>query len=185
MNKCMYGGDFDGVIFTTPSVYNDHRGWFKENWRKDDIFSNIDFVQENVSKSKKGILRGLHIQKPNQGKLVTVLNGSVLDVIVDFRVGSPTFKKAEYFLLTEENGYQLYVPEGFAHGFLTLEDDTIFNYKCTEYYNPTEEYTIDYKDPLVFDMWSSVTHKFGDFSVSDKDRNGMSIDKFVKDVLKV
>ena len=169
--------ELEGVVLYTPKVFWDERGWFKENWKANGELAKYNFVQENVSKSSKGVLRGLHFQSPKaQGKLVTVLNGSVIDVILDLRPDSPTYKQAESFLLTSKNSYQLYVPEGFAHGFLSLEDNTIFHYKCTNYYDPNGEYTLLWDNELTKDLWFSVPHDFL-INVSEKDKQGMELSK--------
>jgi len=114
----------------------------------------MDFVQDNHSKSKKGVLRGLHFQTQHaQGKLVRVIRGSVWDVAVDLRKESPTFGRWEGILLSAENKKMFYVPEGFAHGFLTLEDETEFIYKCTDYYHPEYDAGIRYDDPEIGITW--------------------------------
>ena len=118
-----------------PKVFGDNRGYFMESYNKNDFFEaglTMEFVQDNESRSKKGVLRGLHFQtKHTQGKLVRVTEGAVFDVAVDLRKGSPTYGQWEGVLLTAENKRQFYVPEGFAHGFLVLSDYATFNYKCT------------------------------------------------------
>ena len=123
-----------------PKAFGDDRGYFMESYnRKDFVEAGLDmvFVQDNESKSKKGVLRGMHFQtKYTQGKLVRVTQGSVYDVAVDLRKESPTFGQWEGVLLTSENKKQFYVPEGFAHGFLVVSDEAVFNYKCTDYYAP-------------------------------------------------
>jgi dTDP-4-dehydrorhamnose 3,5-epimerase len=176
---CMMNGETElhGVELYTPQVFGDKRGWFKENWRENGPLGKYNFVQENVSKSQKGVLRGLHFQSPKaQGKLVTVLNGSALDVIIDLRPDSPTYLEAENFLLTDVNGYQLYVPEGFGHGFLSLEDDTVFHYKCTDYYDPEGEYCLRWDNEITQNLWYGVPHSFI-LNVSEKDKGGMNLDK--------
>jgi len=170
----MYHGELESVEIFYPKVFRDERGWFKENWRESSC--KFKFVQENVSCSKKGTLRGLHFQRNKpQGKLVTVLKGAVIDVIVDLRKESDSFLQADYFELSDKNGYQLFVPEGFAHGFLALEDDTIFCYKCTQYYDPTNEFTLRYDEPKFVDLWSKSSFSFAKFDVSEKDRKGMPL----------
>lgn len=134
----------EGLLIIHPSVFGDHRGYFMESFRKDKFEEQgvaANFVQDNQSMSKKNILRGLHFQKPPfaQGKLVQVIKGAVLDVAVDIRKDSPTYGKHYTIELSEENKTMFWIPPGFAHGFLTLHDDTIFAYKCTEYYNPESE----------------------------------------------
>lgn len=140
-----------------PQVFGDNRGYFIESYNKKDFFEaglTMEFVQDNESKSKKGVLRGLHFQtKHTQGKLVRVTSGEVFDVAVDLRKGSPTFGKWEGVLLTEENKKQLYVPEGFAHGFLVLSEVAVFNYKCTDYYSPEYDSGLLWNDEEVGIEW--------------------------------
>ena len=146
-----------GLFEITPRVFNDDRGYFYETF-KDSLFKQHgisgDFVQDNQSFSTKGVLRGLHFQKAPfaQGKLVRVISGSVIDIAVDIRPNSPTFGQYESFLLTGENKKMVYVPEGFAHGFVTLED-AIFTYKCTNVYDKASESGIIYNDPELNIDW--------------------------------
>ena len=149
----------DGLLIIKPDVFKDDRGYFYESYNKErfaKVGLNIDFVQDNESKSCKGVLRGLHFQKPPfaQGKLVRVIKGSVMDVAVDLRKDSPTYGKWESVVLTEENKLQFWIPEGFAHGFVALEDDTIFNYKCTNVYNKESEGSILWNDPDININWN-------------------------------
>jgi len=131
--------DIPNVVLIKPSVFEDSRGYFYESYNKNK-FKEVgildDFVQSNQSLSQKGVLRGLHFQIPPhaQSKLVRVIKGAVLDVAVDIRKNSPTYGKHVSFVLNEHNKHMLYIPEGFAHGFLTLENDTIFSYKCGNFY---------------------------------------------------
>lgn len=138
-------------------VFGDDRGYFMESYnRKDFVEAGLDmvFVQDNESRSKKGVLRGMHFQtKYTQGKLVRVTQGAVYDVAVDLRKGSPTFGKWEGVLLTSENKKQFYVPEGFAHGFLVVSDEAVFNYKCTDYYAPEFDSGLLWNDPEVGIEW--------------------------------
>lgn len=149
---------FPGVKVLKPNVYNDSRGYFFESFR-DDFFrhlgSSISFVQDNQSLSQKNILRGLHFQKPPhaQAKFVRVIKGSVLDVVVDVRSESPTFGHHFKVILSEENFKAMFIPAGFAHGFLTLEDHTIFSYKCTDYYYPETEGGIAWDCPELNIDW--------------------------------
>ena len=136
--------NIEGLLIIKPRVFGDERGYFFESFREDIMKSNgvtSKFVQDNQSMSSKGILRGLHFQKDPfaQGKLVRVIKGSVLDVAVDIRKKSPTYGQHFLIELNEENKTMFYIPPGFAHGFLTLEDDTLFSYKCTNYYNKESE----------------------------------------------
>ena len=148
----------EGLLIIKPDVFKDERGYFFESYNKE-RFANeglmMNFVQDNESKSSKGVLRGLHFQKPPfaQGKLVRVVKGSVMDVAVDLRKDSPTYGKWESVVLTEENKLQFWIPEGFAHGFVTLEDNTIFNYKCTNVYNKESEGSILWNDPDINIEW--------------------------------
>lgn len=136
-----------------PSVFEDNRGTFMESFNQKRFIEttglNIDFVQDNQSTSEKGVLRGLHFQKgPDaQAKLVRVVTGKVLDVVVDLRPGSPTFKESFKVVLSDENNFQLFVPAGFAHGFLTLSETSVFAYKCDHYYNKEADAGIIWNDP--------------------------------------
>ena len=141
-----------------PRVFEDDRGYFFESYNKETFLRmGIDqnFVQDNESKSAKGVLRGLHFQKPpfTQGKLVRVMRGSVLDVAVDLRKASPTYGKWASVELTQDNKWMYWVPPGFAHGFVTLEDDTVFFYKCTNVYNKASEGSIRWDDPYLNIDW--------------------------------
>ncbi|CAH6857224.1 dTDP-4-dehydrorhamnose 3,5-epimerase [Vibrio chagasii] len=147
------------VKIIEPSVFGDERGFFMETWNQK-LFEELvtgkptQFVQDNHSKSKKGILRGLHYQTENtQGKLVRVVSGEVFDVAVDIRRGSPTFGQWVGEYLSAENKRQLWVPEGFAHGFYVMSDDTEFVYKCTDYYNPNAEQSILWNDATLQVEW--------------------------------
>ncbi len=150
--------DIEGLIILEPKVFEDERGYFFESFR-DNIFKKISpeivFVQGNESKSSKNVLRGLHYQMPpfSQGKLVSVVKGKVWDVAVDLRKNSETFGKWLGIQLTENNKLQMYIPEGFAHGFLTLEEDTIFQYKCTNYYHKESERAIRWNDATLNIDW--------------------------------
>lgn len=145
------------VILLEPSHYADHRGFFMEAWNKIK-YLNLglpeNFVQDNLSFSKQGVLRGLHFQQPQpQGKLVFVLQGAVFDVAVDIRPDSPTFGQWVAETLTESNKRQLYVPEGFAHGFCIISPTALFCYKCTDFYNPNFEGGICWNDPDLNIPW--------------------------------
>ena len=147
----------DGVIIITPTVFEDERGYFFESY-KTPIFKNnelpINFVQDNEVKSTKGVLRGLHYQfnRP-QGKLVRVVSGSILDVAVDIRKGSPTFGQSEIVHLTAENNKMLYIPEGFAHGYLVTSSESIVVYKCTDIYDPNDQFGIIWNDETIGVDW--------------------------------
>jgi dTDP-4-dehydrorhamnose 3,5-epimerase len=149
----------EDLLVIRPDVFRDDRGYFYESYNKERFAKEgltMTFVQDNESKSSKGVLRGLHFQKPPyaQGKLVRVVKGAVMDIAVDLRKGSPTYGKWESRLLTEENKEMFWIPEGFAHGFVTLEDDTIFNYKCTNIYNKESEGSILWNDPDINIEWN-------------------------------
>ncbi|MDB1122437.1 dTDP-4-dehydrorhamnose 3,5-epimerase [Vibrio algarum] len=145
------------VKIIEPTVHGDERGFFMETWneiRFNQLVTKAKFVQDNHSKSAKGTLRGLHYQTENtQGKLVRVISGEVFDVAVDVRKNSPTFGQWVGVYLSEENKRQLWVPEGFAHGFYATSEEAEFVYKCTDYYNPNAEHTIIWNDPEIGIEW--------------------------------
>lgn len=147
----------EGVYVIEPTVFGDDRGYFMETYHAREFKEaglDLNFVQDNQSKSKKGVLRGLHFQYTQpQGKLVRVIKGEVFDVAVDLRKDSPTYGKWEGILLSEENKKQFYIPEGFAHGFLVLSDEAEFTYKCTEFYNGADEGGIIWDDPEIGIEW--------------------------------
>lgn len=149
--------DLSGVLIIEPRVFGDSRGFFMETWNQAAYAAagiTEPFVQDNLSLSRKGILRGLHFQKPNtQGKLVYVLQGEVFDVMVDIRVGSPTFGKSHHVVLSAENKKQVYIPAGFAHGFCVTSDSALFAYKCTDRYNPQAEASVLWNDPDLNIPW--------------------------------
>lgn len=150
--------DLEGVVIIEPHVYGDHRGYFFESFCERDFNAQVrevKFVQDNESKSRYGVLRGLHFQKaPHaQSKLTRVIKGAVLDVAVDIRVGSPTFGKHVAVELSEENHRQLFIPRGFAHGFVVLTDEVIFQYKCDNFYAPESEGAIAWDDPDLGIDW--------------------------------
>ena len=150
----------EGVIVITPNIFGDDRGHFFEPFNKKKFDENIgefNFVQDNQSLSSKGVLRGLHFQNPpfEQGKLVRVIKGSVADVIVDIRKDSSTYGQSLKVILSESNFKMLWIPPGFAHGFETLEDNTIFAYKVTNYYNKESEDCILWNDPTLKINWES------------------------------
>jgi dTDP-4-dehydrorhamnose 3,5-epimerase len=146
-----------GVLILEPKVFPDDRGYFSETWncaRYEQAGIPGPFVQDNISFSKKGILRGLHFQYPqSQGKLIQVLSGEVLDVIVDIRVGSPTYSQWLGEVLSESNHRQMYVPPGFAHGYCVTSEAALFSYKCTDFYNPATEHGIIWNDPDIGIEW--------------------------------
>lgn len=161
-----------GVFVIEPKVFGDSRGYFYESFKQaefdEHIGHHVEFVQENQSKSSKGVLRGLHYQKGNasQAKLVRVVKGSVLDVAVDIRKSSPTFGKYVAVELSEENNRQLFIPRGFAHGFLVLSDEAVFTYKVDNVYAPQADAGIMYNDPQVGIEWPKLDCEF---LLSEKD----------------
>lgn len=162
--------DIEGLLLIHPRVFEDGRGYFYESYSKSKYAANgipENFVQDNLSKSSKGVVRGLHFQNPpyEQGKLVSVLKGAVLDVAVDIRKNSPTYGQHYAIELSEHNKLQFYIPPGFAHGFTTLEDNTIFAYKCTNEYHKASEGSIRWDDEVLNIQWG-LNHPI----VSDKDR---------------
>jgi dTDP-4-dehydrorhamnose 3,5-epimerase len=146
-----------GVVLIEPQVFADERGFFLESWHETKYAEAglpVTFVQDNVSRSEHGILRGLHVQEPfGQGKLVQVLDGEVFDVAVDIRVGSPTFGRWAGEFLSAANHRQIYVPPGFAHGFCVTSASAIFSYKCTEFYHPETEFSVAWNDPDLNIAW--------------------------------
>ena len=146
-----------GLLIIEPKVFGDARGFFVETWnrrRYGEAGVDVDFVQDNVSFSRRGILRGLHFQNPKpQGKLLQVLHGEVFDVAVDIRHSSPTFGKWHGLMLSGENKKQFYIPPGFAHGFAVVSETAYFQYKCTEFYSPKDEMAIRWDDPEIGIEW--------------------------------
>ncbi|MCF4100655.1 dTDP-4-dehydrorhamnose 3,5-epimerase [Gillisia sp. M10.2A] len=157
----------------TPQVFEDHRGIFLETYHKKKFFEatgiDVEFVQDNQSVSRRGVLRGLHFQRGEfaQAKLVRVIYGEVMDVVVDLRPESPTFKKSHHLILNDKDHQQLYIPQGFAHGFLTLSETSVFSYKCDRFYKPGEESGIIYNDPDLAIAWGM---KEEEFILSEKDK---------------
>lgn len=166
----------EGALLIEPKVFGDERGFFMESWNSHsfrDMGLNCTFVQDNHSRSSRGVLRGLHFQNPlPQGKLVRVVNGAVWDVIVDLRRTSSTFGKWFGIELSAANKRMLWVPEGFAHGFLTLEDQTDFLYKCTTPYSPENEHTLAWNDPTVGINWPTEGIEI---NLSRKDHAGQAL----------
>lgn len=161
----------EGVYIITPKVFGDDRGYFMETYKKSDFEEagiDCDFLQDNQSKSRKGVLRGLHFQKTHpQAKLVRVIKGEVYDVAVDLRKDSATYGKYVGVILSEENKKQFFVPRGFAHGFLVLSEEAEFVYKCDDLYHPEDEGGLIYNDETVNIDWPQTT----DFILSEKDKN--------------
>ena len=162
------------VLLIEPPIHRDARGTFMESWHMD-VYRAAGipdrFVQDNLSRSRRGVLRGLHFQEPYaQGKLVSVVFGEVFDVAVDVRVGSPTFGRWVGCTLSGENGRQLYIPEGFAHGFLVTSESALFSYKCTSYYHPGAQITLLWNDPDIGIRWPIEKPE-----LSNKDRVGLRL----------
>ena len=166
----------DGAVVVEPTVFGDHRGFFMETYSEREFFEvgiREKFVQDNHSRSKRGVLRGLHFQtKHPQGKLIRVVSGRVIDVAVDLRRESPTFGKWHLVELSAENKRQFYIPPRFAHGFLTLDEGTEFVYKCTDYFAPEFDGGVLWNDPQIGVEWN--LGKYGltedDLILSDKDK---------------
>ena len=165
--------DIPDVVIIEPKLYGDDRGYFVETYRKDTLENflgyKINFCQDNESKSSKGVLRGLHYQLPPfaQTKLVRVIKGKVLDVAVDIRKGSPSFGKYVSVELSEKNKKQLFIPRGFAHGFVVLEEDTVFAYKVDNYYSPNNDRGIIFNDNNLKIDWLLPSSKL---KLSEKDK---------------
>jgi len=164
------------VLIIEPTIFGDNRGFFMEIYQADRYATNEigqRFVQDNLSRSVKGTLRGLHFQNPkSQGKLVTVLRGSVLDVAVDVRIGSPTFARHVMVELNDINHRQVWVPRGFAHGFIVQSESADFFYKCDEFYNPSNEFVLQWNDPRLGINWDCESPL-----LSARDRQGRSLDQ--------
>ena len=165
--------DIEGVVIIEPKIFKDARGYFFESFSKrefDEKVAKVDFVQDNESCSSYGVMRGLHFQRPPfaQAKLVRCVKGSVLDVAVDIRKGSPTYGKHVSCLLTEDNHRQFFIPKGFAHGFAVLSEVAIFQYKCDNYYHPEADGGISIVDPSLGIDWGIALEEA---VLSDKDRN--------------
>jgi len=162
-----------GCFVLEPAVFNDERGYFMESFNKEKfkaaIGSNIDFVQDNQSISNKGVIRGLHFQKPpfSQAKLLRVIRGEVIDIVVDIRKESSSYGKHFKIRLSESNKKMLYIPKGLAHGFLAVEDNTVFVYKCDQYYKKEAEAGIIYNDPDLGIDWEFSAEQI---ILSEKDK---------------
>ena len=165
--------EIEGLLILEPKIFGDSRGYFYESYNKQRFEEvtglNINFVQDNQSKSCYGVLRGLHFQKPPyaQSKLVRCVKGQILDISVDIRKSSPTFGKYVAVELTEDNHRQLFIPHGFAHGFVVLSEEAIFQYKCDNFYHKESEGAIAWNDPEINIDW---TIPFDDVILSDKDK---------------
>jgi len=168
----------EGLLVIKPKIFGDDRGYFFESWSRESFAKNgldLEFVQDNQSLSSKGVLRGLHFQNPpfSQGKLVRVIKGSVLDIAVDIRKESATYGQHFSIELNEENKTIFWIPPGFAHGFVTLEDDTIFTYRCTGFYNAASEGALLWSDADLNIDWGAINPL-----VSDKDLVAGSFENF-------
>lgn len=164
--------EIEGVLIIEPKVFGDERGYFFESFSQREFEEKVSetvFLQDNESKSKYGVLRGLHFQKPpfEQAKLVRVVKGKVLDIAVDIRRDSPTYGKHVSTLLTEDNKWQLFIPRGFAHGFVVMSEEVIFQYKCDNYYMPEYEGALLWNDPQLNIDWKIPVE---DIILSEKDR---------------
>ncbi len=163
--------EISGLIVLTPDIFNDDRGYFFESYSKKTLSEilkvDLNFVQDNESCSTFGVVRGLHYQLPpfEQGKLVRIIKGAVKDIAVDIRENSPTYGRYFSIELNDKNKKQIYIPPGFAHGFITLSETAILNYKCTNYYNKESEGGIVFNDPFLNIDW-----ELRDFIVSEKDK---------------
>lgn len=173
-----------GLLLIKPDVFGDERGFFQETWnlrRYTEAGLDRHFVQDNLSLSRKGILRGLHFQNPNpQGKLVYVLKGEVFDVAVDVRTDSPTFGQWYGVTLSEENHQQLFIPEGFAHGFCVTSETALFAYKCTSFYKPEAEFSLLWNDPDIGIDWPVKEPE-----LSEKDRNASRLNELSRESLAI
>jgi len=160
-----------GLVEIQPKIFGDSRGYFFESWSQRDFTEagiTLPFVQDNQSRSVKGVLRGLHFQKQHpQGKLVRAVEGEVFDVAVDIRPGSPTLGKWHAVILSGEKQNQFYIPPGFAHGFLVLTETAVFAYKCTDFYHPEDEYGIIWNDPVINIAWPDLGTEY---LLSEKDK---------------
>lgn len=178
ITKC----EIEGLYILEPKVFYDDRGYFMETYNQndfDELGLNMKFVQDNESKSKRGVLRGLHFQKKYpQGKLVRVIKGSVYDVAVDIRKNSKTFGKWVGVELSEENKKQFYIPQGFAHGFLVLSEGAQFVYKCSDFYYPEDEGGIIYNDSTINISWPIPEDM--EVVISEKDKKWGGLKEYVK-----
>lgn len=175
-------GSLPGLIIFEPKVFGDARGFFLETWNQQRYRQaglTAPFVQDNLSFSRRGTLRGLHFQHPTpQGKLVSVLAGEVFDVAVDLRRSSSTFAKWQGVMLSGDNKRQFFVPPGFAHGFVVVSETALFHYKCTEFYSPRDEMTLRWDDPDIAVDWPIKTP-----NLSEKDARGLFLKQIPEDKL--
>jgi dTDP-4-dehydrorhamnose 3,5-epimerase len=173
--------DIPGLSIIEPRVFGDARGYFFESWSEQRYESIVKsrFVQDNISFSRRGILRGLHFQNPNgQGKLIQVLQGEVYDVAVDLRRSSPTFRKWHGLILSSENKRQFYIPPGFAHGFVVTSETALFYYKCTEAYSQKDEMALKWDDPELAIQWPVDNP-----TISERDAKGLRLQDIPEDRL--
>ncbi|MCR4659007.1 MAG: dTDP-4-dehydrorhamnose 3,5-epimerase [Bacteroidales bacterium] len=174
--------EIEGLFIIEPRVFGDNRGYFFESFNARDFKEatgvEVEFVQDNESKSTYGVVRGLHFQNPPyaQSKLVRVVEGEVLDVVVDLRRHSPTFGRHCAVVLSASNHRQFFIPKGFAHGFAVLSDEAIFQYKCDEYYHPEAEGALAWNDPTLSIDWQIAPSSV---KLSEKDKNHPKFDSFV------
>lgn len=174
--------EIPGVLIIEPKVFGDDRGYFMESFNAREFTEKtgmkVNFVQDNESKSRYGVLRGLHFQLPpyTQSKLVRVVKGKVLDVAVDIRKGSPTYGKYIACEMTGENKRQFFVPKGFAHGFCVLSDEAVFQYKCDDFYHPESEGAIAWNDPDIAIKWPVEAEKV---ILSEKDKHHPNLKDFI------
>lgn len=175
--------DIEGLVLIIPHIFEDERGYFIKDFERYAYASNglpIEFFEFNESKSRKGTIRGLHFQqKHSQGKLIRIIKGEVYDVAVDLRFDSPTFGQWRGFYLSEKNHYVLYIPKGFAHGFLALTDDVVFSYKCTDVYAPNYDSGIRFDDEIIAVEWP--IEKVGGWQnviTSEKDKKLQTFEQF-------
>lgn len=171
-----------GALLLEPAVFGDSRGFVFEAWNKkkfEELGIHASFVQDNVSSSEHGVIRGFHFQNPNaQGKLITVLKGEVFDVAVDLRKSSPTFGQWTSFVLSEENKKIAYIPAGFAHGYAVTGEKALFHYKCTDFYAPQAEICLRWDDPQLKIKWPLQNP-----SLSERDKRGLMLAEIPKDRL--
>lgn len=172
-----------GLLLIQPRRFEDSRGWFAETWQQDRYLTagiKESFVQDNAARSSKGVLRGLHAQEPHaQGKLVQVFQGSVFDVAVDIRLGSPTFGQWHGEILDGDDGWQFYIPPGFLHGYYVMSEEALFSYKTTDIYSHGDEFGVRWNDPAIGIEWPLD----GDPLLSDKDANAPVLSELPADKL--
>ena len=173
-----YGNTIEGPLLLKPRIFRDSRGYFFESWNQQNfneiVGKHVEFVQDNHSFSIRGALRGLHYQKKpyHQGKLVRCISGEIFDILVDLRKSSITFSQWFGVKLTSENNYQLWIPEGFAHGFLSISENAEILYKTTSFWNAESEITLLWDDPIINIDWPFEEYKISNPFLSDKDMRG-------------